>query len=121
MVSESGVYQGDLRQRRCETMPFGTFLRAAHTADGCAPQHLYLAQASSLATRPYNTVCTLLMQCAMFWKHGHLDATCAVSKSVSGRLYPGEGRSPSLYMSLSMNLLASIGHQLLSMLTHGCC
>ncbi len=52
MVSESGVYNGDLGQRRSETMLFSSFLRAAQADDGGTPQHLYLAQAS-LITWPY--------------------------------------------------------------------
>lgn len=51
MVSESGVYHGDLGQRNLETMPFRSFLQAAQqAADGRPAQHLYLAQASSLAS-----------------------------------------------------------------------
>ena len=59
MVSESGVYNGDLGQRSSETMPFSRFLRAAQAANGCAPQHLYLAQASfhSIATHAQSVEC----------------------------------------------------------------
>ena len=45
MVSDAGVYHGDMKQRTSESMPFSRFLRAVQMTDGRMPQHLYLAQA----------------------------------------------------------------------------
>ena len=44
MVSDTGLYHGDMKQRASESMPFSRFLHAMRLEDAKSAQHWYLAQ-----------------------------------------------------------------------------
>lgn len=44
MVSDTGLYHGDMKQRASESMPFSRFLHAMRMEDAESEQHWYLAQ-----------------------------------------------------------------------------
>ena len=44
MVSDTGLYHGDMKQRASESMPFSRFLQAMRLETTQSAQHWYLAQ-----------------------------------------------------------------------------
>ena len=50
MVSDTGLYHGDMKQRASESMPFSRFLQAMRLETSESAQHWYLAQVPHLCS-----------------------------------------------------------------------